>query len=273
MIDLATPHSDRGAVWDLLGATALGSHLALLNHHTELTKGGTRRIIRDKGKRPAIGEKRAEQIRLAVEQYGKETPTPGAYKVHDVTARIAGIGNVGLRRYLVLIEGERSPDRNRLLDINEARPSSLLGCCPDIPQPDFGGNEAWRIVEAQRTLQAKPTAGLDVIAIDGAFFRMRDMIPDENRSSLDRLQKQPHKLRQAIELAGRLTGWSHLRGGQGNTAALTQWAAGPAPDAMLAAAVRFTERTQIEYEEFHRALSQPGALPKPLRPKRTARGI
>ncbi len=124
LIDLAAPHSDRGAVWDLLGATALGSHLALLNHHTELTKGGTRRIIRAKGKRPAIGEKRAEQIRLAVEQYGKDTPTPGAYKVHDVTARIAGIGNIGLRRYLVLIEGDRSPDQNRLLDIKEARPSS-----------------------------------------------------------------------------------------------------------------------------------------------------
>ncbi len=37
------------------------------------------------------------------------------------------------------------------------------------------------------------------------------MIPEENRSSLDRFQCKPAKLYQAIIEAGRLTGLAHLR--------------------------------------------------------------
>jgi uncharacterized protein (DUF2252 family) len=270
-VDPAAPREERGAIWELLGATAIGSQLSLLTHVTETSKGGLRQIIRNKVKRPPIHSSRAKQIRQAVDQYAKDKPERGAYKVHDVSGRIAGIGSLGLRRYLVLIEGAGSPDGNRLVDIKEVRPSSLLACCPEIKQPDFGGNEALRVVEAQRTLQAEPTAGLDVITIDGESFRMREMIPVENRSSLDRLQKKPEKLRDAVEVAGRLTGWSHLRGCRGDTAAaLRDWAGGPALDAMLAAAARFAERTRIEYDKFHLALALPGSLPKALRPQREA---
>ncbi len=40
------------------------------------------------------------------------------------------------------------------------------------------------------------------------------MIPVENRSSLDRFQKQPERLCKAVERAGRLTASSQLRGGR-----------------------------------------------------------
>jgi uncharacterized protein (DUF2252 family) len=267
-VDFSAPREERGAVWELLGATVVGSQLSLLKEVTELSKGGTRRIVRNKVKRPSIRGSRTKEIEQAVKHYAKDKPDPGVYKVHDVSGRNIGLGSLGLRRYLVLIEGEGSPDGNRLLDIKDVRPSSLLACCPEIQQPDFGGNEALRVVEAQRTLQAEPTAGLDVIVIAGESFRMREMIPDDNRSSLDRLQKKPEKLREAVEVAGRLTGWSHLRGCRGDTAAsLREWAGGPALDAMLAAAARCAERTRIEYDRFHLALTLPGALPKALRPQ------
>ena len=263
-------HEGRGAVWDLLGATALGSRLAMLNHMTKRSsRGTTRRLIKVKGKRPPLRDKSYERLRAAIEEYGSGKPDPDVFKVRDVSARIAGIGSLGVRRYLVLIEGDGSPDGNRILDVKEARPSAMLACA-EMPQPDYQGNEARRVVEAQRRLQAKPTAGLDVVPVGGRFFRMREMIPDENRSSLDRLQKQPEKLRQAVEVAGRLTGWSHLRGARrgpdvSHAPELVRWAGGPALDAVFAAAARFAERTRIEYEQFHRALRDPGALPKPLR--------
>ena len=61
----------------------------------------------------------AEAVAEAVEAYGRATGRAEAYRVLDVSARIAGIGSLGLRRFVALIEGDGSPDGNRLLDIKE----------------------------------------------------------------------------------------------------------------------------------------------------------
>jgi uncharacterized protein (DUF2252 family) len=246
-----------------------------LDRNTKIAKGGARRLLRIENKHPAVRTERVKEISKALKAYGKTTPTPEAYRAVDVTGRIAGVGSLGLRRYLVLVEGGGSPNQNWLIDIKEVRPSCLRGCT-EAPQPDTEGNEARRVVEAQRILQARPIRGLDVIEIEGEWFRMRQMIPEENRSSLDRFQKKPEKLRDAVEVAGRLTGWSHLRGVPPDeklhgAEKLVQWAAGPALDSLVAAAARFAERTRLDYEEYHKALARPGALPRALRPSPKAK--
>jgi hypothetical protein len=96
---------------------------------------------------------------------------------------------------------------------------------------------------------------------------MREMIPEENRSSLDRFRKQPVKLREAVETAGLLTAWSHLRGGrlafnqdqkQDHWPELAEWSGGAAIDAVLAAAARYAERTNQEYAEFRQSSRDAG---------------
>ncbi len=264
------PYTGRGPIWELLGETALASPTQMLDHHTEQTKAGKRRIIRDKTKHPTIKNGRVKEIRQAIASYGRGKPNPEAYyEALDVTGRIAGTGGLGVRRYIALIAGGGTPDTNWLLDIKECLPSSLLSCT-DAPQPDTGGDDARRIVDAQRSLQAKPAKGLDVLVIGKGHYRMREMVPDENRTSLRRFQKAPDKLRQAVEVAGQLTGWSHLRGARhhertDNSAALVAWAAGPALDAVLAAAARYAEQTRLDFLEFTQAVANPKNLPKSLR--------
>ncbi len=175
----------------------------------------------------------------------------------DVAARVAGIGSLGVPRYVALVAGDGSPDGNRLLDLKAAAPSSLLGCTR-APQPASWTSQALRVVDAQRRLQAKPTAGLDVIAIEGEEFRLREMIPDENRATLDRFRRKPSKLSHAVEIVGRITARSQLRGarledGVDRTADLARWAASPALDAVLASAVRFAEKTREDYRAFKKA--------------------
>ncbi len=168
-----------------------------------------------------------------------------------MTGRIAGIGSLGLRRYTVLIEGGGSPDKNRLLDIKEARPSSVLPFV-NCPQPETFPTEAHRVVNAQRRLQSKPPIGLATLAFGGRAYRMRELVPDENHSSLDHLQKKPKALRRAVEVIGQLTAWSQLRGSAGEgRQALAQWTSGPGIDAVLAAAVRLADRTQADYAAYH----------------------
>ncbi len=246
-----------GPLWDLLGATALANPLSLLDRFTRTKHSGVRQIVRSPERFPKVNPKRAALIGKAVERYGRRRKMTRAFRVLDVTGRIAGIGSLGVRRYTVLVAGEGGPAGNRLLDLKEALPSSLLPCT-DHRQPDTS-DEAQRIVDAQRQLQARPTRGLDVLDIDGRPYRMRELVPDENRSRLSRLQKEPEKLRRAVAVAGQLTAWSQLRGSQlpddDRSAALTRWATGPALDSVLAAAARCADRTLHDYQLFQQAVT------------------
>lgn len=249
------PRNGDGPVWELLNSTAMGTQVKLLDRQTDQKKSGQRRIIRSPDKHPDISQQQFDQVRQAIEEFGAKTKAPGVYHVLDVTGRIAGIGSLGLVRYTVLIEGGGSPDKNRLLDVKEARPSVVLadiGC----PQPETYPTEAQRIVAAQKRLQAKPTIGLAALQFDGRSFRMREMSPEENRSSLDRLQEKSKKLRRAVEVLGQVTAWSQMRGADAaGRLALAEWVKGPGTDAVLAAAVRFADQTQTDYNEYHAAYS------------------
>jgi uncharacterized protein (DUF2252 family) len=245
-----------GPVERLLGAPPPATQAQMLDRHTRMARPGRRKIRRDPAKHPAAGAKRKRLVTEAVEAYGKKRGEAKEFKVLDVRGRIAGLGSLGLRRYTALIVGRGSPDHNGLLDLKELRPSSVLGCTTHS-QPDHGGDVGRRVVEVQRQLQAVPPRILDSLTIDGLPFRLREMVPDENRSSLDALSRRPNKLRRAVEVAGRVAGWSHVRGSrlpaEDRSAALRDWAAGPALGLVMAAATRFAERTLLEFAEYRSA--------------------
>ncbi|HEV3137066.1 MAG TPA: DUF2252 family protein, partial [Pirellulales bacterium] len=129
----------------------------------------------------------------------------------------------------------------------------------ECPQPENDGNDAVRIVRAQRQLQSKPTAGLAAIDIDEVHYRMREMVPDENRSKLDRLQNTPEMLRLAVCVVGRVTAWSQLRGCRSGPSdverRLAAWGDSPALDAVLSTAVRYADITSRNFRTFCEAYS------------------
>lgn len=258
VIGEVAPRNGDGPVWDLLNAASQGLSTDLLDHETKRRKHGRREIIRSPEKHPEISTKRQQRVREAVENYGAERGKDHAYEVLDVAGRIAGIGSLGLRRYTVLIAGGGSPDKNRLLDVKEVRHSAVADLV-ECPQPVFS-SEAERAVAAQRQLQSKPALGLGSLQLGNQWYRVREMVPDENRSSLERLQEKPRKLRRAVEVVGQLVGWSQVRGAilpggedGDQRQPLADWAGGPGIDAVLAAAVRFADRTLADYAEYHQA--------------------
>ena len=263
------PRSGHGAIWELLGSTASGLQAALLEKNTK-RKSTAQPKIRRTESHPAISPKRFALIREALEVHGQKLGMSDQFRVHDVTARIAGVGSLGVRRYLALLEGEGPPDGFQLLDIKQVEPSALVGCTI-AAQPDYGGDEAQRVVQAQTTLQGHPSAGLRALHIGPYACRTREMIPEQNRSSLDRFRRQPAKLREAVETAGLLTAWSHLRGGrlaltpthdqrQDHWPELADWSSGASIDAVLAAAARYAERTNQNYAEFCRSVYDGGGV-------------
>ena len=259
------PRSGQGPIWDLLGATVVATQRELLNRNTKHRAEG-RPVLRHTRNHPEIPRKRFEMVRDALEAYGRTVGEPNDYRVHDVTLRIAGVGSLGARRYLALVEGTGPPDGYRLIDIKQCEPSPVPGCT-EAAQPDWGGDEGLRVVRTETALQGHPASGLDVLHMGDGSYRIREMIPEENRTSLARFRKQPEKLRQAVETAGTLTAWSHLRGARAHVVAgkdtwpeLARWCAGAAIDAMLATAARYAERTNRDYAAFRLAVRESGGV-------------
>ncbi|HEV3145765.1 MAG TPA: DUF2252 family protein [Gemmataceae bacterium] len=238
-----------GSIGSLLWATAQGTTRGMLKRYT-VQKNGSRRIRHRKNRITGISAKNAQLIRDAVTTFGWTQN----WKVLDVARRHAGIGSLGLRRFLVLLqEGEQADPL--VLDVKEAAPSALRDLA-DVSVPP-AENEAERIVSAQRQLQAKPTARLAALQIGDRWYRLRAMVPEENQSSLARLRESPTKLREAVAAAGRLTARSQHRGSHiGNIDRFTElklWADSPALESVLAAAVRFADWVQRDYDAFLKA--------------------
>jgi uncharacterized protein (DUF2252 family) len=257
--DQLTLEHGSGPIWELLAKTAVNTVADLLDRHTQVDRHNVRRIVRSDDKHPELSENRVQKTTVAVEAYGRRHGAPNAFRVLDVTGRIAGVGSLGVRRALVLVEGEGSPDGNKLLDIKEASPSAAAvwvgRAIPGEP------NEAQRVVDAQRRLQVRPTAGLDVIEIGTSWCRMRAMVPDENRSKLDRLKDAPERCRAAIVAAGQIVGRAHVRGAchAKTSAELSAFASADRLAGVLPAAQRAAERALEDYREYCRAY-QDGAF-------------
>jgi uncharacterized protein (DUF2252 family) len=238
----------RGPVWGLLKRPVRATQVRFLDHFTERRADGIWRIKRRSGRFLGVGREERERIRDAVQRRG--------FEVLDVAFRVAGTGSLGLERYAVLIRGEGPSDQGRILDIKEERAPALLACA-DPGHRDGDASDARRVVQAQRRLQAKPTACLDVLDVAGREYRLRELIPEENRTGLDRLRRHPKRLRRAVAIAGRLVGSAHVRGcgpeGGDRRGDLAGWASGPGLDAVIASAVRYAERTRQDFKAFSRA--------------------
>ena len=243
-------HPDLGAVAKLLDAVRHGSSERMLAREAKQRWDGAWRFRRSDPRVKDVGAAVSAEVRRAVEEFGKE----GEWRVVDIVKRYSGIGSLGLRRYQVLVRANTRPEI-RLMSLKEAAPS-VLRPFVDPAQPVFP-NEAARVVAGQRQLQGKPTAGLAALEFSGRSYRLRAMIPDENRSSLNRLQNKPKRLREAVAAAGRVTAESQRRGsrfdGEDRFTELRYWVESPGLDAVLAAAVRFADWVSEDYRGFLKA--------------------
>src|SRR5262245_21519716 len=103
---------------------------------------GHKRSLRtDTGKAlPLPLEERARVIAF-MKRFARGRARPGFFKVLDVAQRIAGVGALGLKRYVVLMQGDGGRDGEALIDLKCQIGSSLV---PHLKQrqPQFGSEAA-----------------------------------------------------------------------------------------------------------------------------------
>lgn len=178
------------------------------------------------------------------------------YEIADVAVRIAGLGSLGIERYVVLVNGNGEDDGMRLLDFKRARPSAALAAVP-TRQPKWP-SEADRIFAIQTRMQARSPSDLAVIIDRSRSYLLRELQPREDRLNLLQIGSQPGGLETAVKGFGQLAAWAHLRsaGRQGSAAAdaLVQFGGNDKWQArMLDLANLCAGRTQDDWQVFLKA--------------------
>ena len=252
------------AIGGLLDAVGHRSRRDWLDGRTEVV--GSRRRIRLDGKRslPADAAQRTFVTGL-IDAFAAGTGETASLRVLDVARRVAGTGSLGVERYVVLIEGRGSPDRNGLLDLKEATASTLAAELASR-QPRWAG-EAQRVVTLQRRLQGVPPAMLHDLAGAPRGHVLRALQPTEDKLQLGSKGASAAAMAGLVADMGRLAAWAHLRGaGQQGAAAVDELRAGgqavaQAKEALVDAAATCAAQVVADWNVYRTACDAGAPLP------------
>jgi len=202
----------RGPIGALLERVSTRRRRDLLARRTRL-RGGRRTIVIDDVHTlpmPPDGALR-EQLAEALRSLGQLYESPEFFLPRDFARRVAGMGSLGLPRYVALVQGRGDPDRNALIDFKLAAPSSASGALPGFEQPAWA-DQAQRVVTVQDICQAACPAYLTAMSIGGRPFVVRELQPVEDRVALDHLTRQPKRLADTLGSMAEVAAYAQLRG-------------------------------------------------------------
>jgi uncharacterized protein (DUF2252 family) len=171
---------------------------------------GNKRVLRtDTGKALALSPEERARVTRFMKRFAKGRAHPGFFKVLDVAQRIAGVGALGLRRYVVLMHGDGGRDGAALIDLKCQIGSSLT---PRLKQrqPRFG-SEAARVVAIENRMQAVGPAFLAPVRIGGHSFTLRELQPSADKLDLSFTHPERAAFEAVIAAMGELTAWAQLR--------------------------------------------------------------
>jgi uncharacterized protein (DUF2252 family) len=114
-----------------------------------------------------------------------------------------------VKRYVILVEGHGSPDRNYLLDLKESMPSALN---PFVKhqQPQWL-SESHRVASVQHWAQAIAPAFMSPVIFQGSAFVYKGLQPTQDKLALEKWNGKLKRLEQVILSMGEIIAWSHLR--------------------------------------------------------------
>jgi uncharacterized protein (DUF2252 family) len=247
-------------VQELLEETEQRKRKSFLDDRTKIRNGKREIFIKQDKTRPILSETK-KLIEAALNDFARSTENPEFFEVLDVSERIAGTGSLGLKRYLVLIEGKGSPDANYLLDIKASRPPSAIKYLKNLNFPQkIWQNEAERIINIQQKLQAISPAFLQTLKIDNLDCVMRELQPHEDKIEWEDEDYGFKKIRNSIATIGEVVAWAQLRSsgreGSANADELIEFAQQDRwQKQLLEYAKHYSSQVEKDWQEFCRANS------------------
>ena len=195
---------------------------------------------------------------------GTQTVAPKFFNLLDAARRIAGGGSLGLERFVLLVEGEGSPNANYLLDLKQAQPSALEPYLhPSWTQPDWS-DPAQRVISIQKRVQAFTPALLSATTLGETPCILKELQPTKEPTDRVKLKKlkleqleSVAQLERLMALMGRVVAWGSLRssGQQGSATvdALIEFAHADRQKPLMESAQRYSKQVRQDWQAFSAA--------------------
>jgi uncharacterized protein (DUF2252 family) len=199
-----------GMVKTLLEQVKRRKRTRLVESRTTWKKDRRRLRIDGKHTLPATDDQRTD-VACWLGKFARSQVDPDFFKILDVARRVAGVGSLGLDRYVVLVRGDGGRDGNAIIDAKWPAPSSLARF-DMIRQPRWMC-EPDRVVAVQQRMQGTTPALLDAVKIGSGGYVLRELQPSKDRLTLKDARGRPRRLRSVVSTMARVTAWAQLRSG------------------------------------------------------------
>ena len=171
------------------------------------------------------------------------------FEVIDVARKVVGVGSVGTRAYIALLQG-RDQDDPLFLQLKEATASVLEDHLPRSRYPDHGE----RVVRGQRLMQAVSDIFLGwTVEPDGRHYYWRQLRDMKGSATIETLA--PNELTAYANACAWTLARAHARSGDPVAMAAYLGPDNRFDDAIRDFSVRYADRNERDFEVFRSAVS------------------
>jgi uncharacterized protein (DUF2252 family) len=234
----------QGVVGDLLVKSADRSRLDLLKKY--LGDVDSNELQEKEDKILKISNSLRDQVLAVYSDWVEQQSKPEFYECLDIKQRLAGLGSLGVDRYLLLVAGKGERQRY-LLDLKE---QPVVSTSP-------WSSSAQRVLMVQSLRQSPVPALLGELSIavgaSGASeqksFTLRELQPSQDKITCDAENINLDDLPQFVQIAGQVTAWSHLQ--TDKLSEILDYAAGEEwCSIVLEYAIEYAQQVKADHQEF-----------------------
>jgi uncharacterized protein (DUF2252 family) len=186
------------------------------------------------------------------------------YRPLDVAFKVVGTGSVGLRDYVVYMEGNGSDDP-LFLQIKEEPNSAYAPYLGEMGAPQHQGH---RVVQGQRSMQFQSDLLLGWTTINNRHYLVRQLNDHKGSIAIEDLKGEG--LNQYAEICGELLARGHARAGDAIALSGYIGTSDRFIEAIAEFAVDYADQTEVDYKEFMRSRLAPHTASKKAPAKKAA---
>jgi uncharacterized protein (DUF2252 family) len=184
------------------------------------------------------------------------------YRPLDVAFRVVGTGSVGLRDYIVYMEGNGSDDP-LFLQIKEEPNSAYAPYLGELGAPQHQGH---RVVQGQRSMQFLSDLLLGWTSIHNRHYLVRQL--NDHKASIEIGDLRGEGLNQYAEICGELLARGHARSGDAIALSGYIGTSDRFIEAVTEFAIDYADQTEVDYKTFLHSRFAPHTASKKIPAKK-----
>ncbi|QKJ32896.1 DUF2252 family protein [Mucilaginibacter mali] len=243
------PRTAKGIVCDFLTRATKSTYKDLLKKRTVSKKKSIMLSLEDE-RHFKLDRPLRKELKAHIQEWIQTSSDgPYNYKVIGSVFRLAGTGSIGVKRYLFLLKSTNTKNHYLLLDMKQARASSVQ---PYVPVQQLAWDtEAARVIGVQQRMQNVPSALLSTTEFQGDAFIIQELQPVKDSIKF-KLLKDYRDMYQVVDDMAALTASAQLRsGGMQGSGTLDDLMAFGLDQGWQKAVISYAQRYAIKINQYY----------------------